>query len=641
MTIPLYIDLGTPGHPVYASTNHAPLAPITLNLRETHTFLVTYGIAGIKEAMSGERRLVLKAGPEGSVLAQDASATSVGTGVDSFTFIVDSSQLRSLLDGKTEAAVILQVEMIATDDTVRLSQPVPIIIRTAYATAADGIPDPAGDAAYALLAAILQEGDAVSFDLDAAARLITINFDPGGELTAEDGWTPALRIVTDGSRRVMELYDWANGTGTKPATGYITSSGALTSTLSAGADIRGATGATGATGNKGWSPQIRNVTDGDRRVMELYDWTGGEGTKPGTGYISSSGLTSTIGDALDMRGATGPSGGDPGADGDNGWMPVHALIEDGERRVLQLISWFGGTGTAPTDYINEYLSASGYTSTLAAAVDLRGAQGDAATVDHPRTYYVEAESGTDDMRSGAGTFLAPWATLEYALIQTATETDPITIHIGAGNAGTITADPALYDLLTRDVTIIGQGCKTSSFNVAGGGAPGTTTPSNQTASPSAMDGANGNSVRLFGNRTVTIISCDTFGGYGGATSDPGAIGGVIAGKGGNAGTIALVGFRIIDINAYGGDGGAASGTGSTAGAGGNASTSIKLIDCDVTGTISHVRGAGGTATGSGSTNGANGAGTGTLKTWNSRKGTITSPLGTQTHTNELTAPDVI
>lgn len=640
MTIPLYIDLGTTGHPVYASTNHAPLTPLAINLRETHTFLVTYGIEGIKTAIAGERRLVLKAGPDGSVLAQDASATSVGTGVDSFTFVVDSAQLRTLLDGKAETEATLQVEMIATDDTVRLSAPVLITIRTAYATDADGIPDPASDAAYALLAAILQEGDAVSFDLDSAARLITINFDPGGELTAEDGWSPLIRIVTDSARRVMEIYDWTGGTGTKPATGYISSSG-LTSTLSAGADIRGATGTTGTAGTKGWSPQIRNVTDSDRRVMEIYDWTGGEGTKPGTGYISSSGLTSTIGDALDMRGATGPSGGDPGADGDNGWMPVHALEEDGERRVLRLALWIGGTGTAPTDYLDQYIGAGGYTATLSEAVDLRGAVGPEATVDHPRTYYVEPETGTDNTLPGAGTFLNPWATLEYALIQTAAETDPITIHLGAGNAGSITADPALYDLLTRDVTIIGQGCKTSSFNISAFGTAGTTTASNQTASPSAMDGANGRAVRLFGTRTATIAYIGTTGGAGGATSDPGAIGGVIAGKGGNAGTIALVGFQIIDIEANGGTGGNASGTGSTAGAGGNASTSIKLIDCDVTGTISHVRGAGGTATGSGSTNGANGAGTGTIKTWNSRKGTITSPLGTQTHTNELTAPEVI
>ena len=170
MTIPLYIDLGTTGHPVYASTNHAPLTPLAINLRETHTFLVTYGIEGIKTAIAGERRLVLKAGPDGSVLAQDASATSVGTGVDSFTFVVDSAQLRTLLDGKAETEATLQVEMIATDDTVRLSAPVLITIRTAYATDADGIPDPASDAAYALLAAILQEGDAVSFDLDSAGR---------------------------------------------------------------------------------------------------------------------------------------------------------------------------------------------------------------------------------------------------------------------------------------------------------------------------------------------------------------------------------------------------------------------------------------------------------------------------------------
>lgn len=640
MTIPFYIDLGTPGHPVYFASNHAPFPALALNLRETHTFVTTYGVAGVKTAIAGERRLVFKAGPDGSVLAQDASATAVGTGVDSFTLVMDSEQLRTLLGSKTELEVIMQLEMIAEDETVRLSQPVPIIIRNAYATDADGLPDPASDAAFALINSILQEGDAVSFDADAVARTITVNFDPGGELTAEDGWSPLIRIVTDSARRIIEIYDWTGGTGTKPATGYISSSG-LTSTLSAGADIRGSTGATGAAGTKGWSPLIRNVTDSARRVMEIYDWTGGEGTKPGTGYISSSGLTSTIGDALDMRGATGPSGGDPGEPGDNGWMPQLAITEDGERRILRLAFWFGGTGTAPTEFIDQYVGASGFTADAASAIDIRGDVGPETTVDHPRTYYVEPETGTDNTLPGAGTFLHPWATLEYALIQTAAETDPITIHLGNGDSGVITANPALYDLLTRDVTIIGQGCMSSRFSVSAIGAHGTDTPSNQTASPSAMDGANGRNVRLFGTRTATITYVGTNGGNGGATSDPGAIGGVIAGRGGNAGTIALVGFRVIDIEANGGTGGNASGTGSTAGAGGNASTSLKLIDCDVTGTVSHVRGAGGTATGSGATNGANGAGTGTLKTWSCRKGTITSPLGTQTHTNELTGPDVI
>jgi hypothetical protein len=50
------------------------------------------------------------------------------------------------------------------------------------------------------------------------------------------------------------------------------------------------------------------ASDGDRRVIQVIDWAGGTGTKPGTGYVSSAGLTSTIGDAIDVRGPAGVDG---------------------------------------------------------------------------------------------------------------------------------------------------------------------------------------------------------------------------------------------------------------------------------------------------------------------------------------------
>jgi hypothetical protein len=65
----------------------------------------------------------------------------------------------------------------------------------------------------------------------------------------------------------------------------------------------------GDDGDAGWAPLLRMATDGDRRVLEVHDWTGGEGTKPtATGYISASGLTATIGDAVDVRGTAGANG---------------------------------------------------------------------------------------------------------------------------------------------------------------------------------------------------------------------------------------------------------------------------------------------------------------------------------------------
>lgn len=74
-------------------------------------------------------------------------------------------------------------------------------------------------------------------------------------------------------------------------------------------------------GNDGWSPVFAIQNDGVRRVVQVVDWTGGEGTKPTTGlYVGAAGLTATIGDAIDVRGPAGPQGaqgdqGDPGLDG--------------------------------------------------------------------------------------------------------------------------------------------------------------------------------------------------------------------------------------------------------------------------------------------------------------------------------------
>lgn len=67
------------------------------------------------------------------------------------------------------------------------------------------------------------------------------------------------------------------------------------------------------TNTKGWSPMLRLENDGDRRVLFVYDWTGGAGTKPSvTGYIGASGLTLNKSLAIDVRGKQGL----PGVGGD-------------------------------------------------------------------------------------------------------------------------------------------------------------------------------------------------------------------------------------------------------------------------------------------------------------------------------------
>lgn len=71
-------------------------------------------------------------------------------------------------------------------------------------------------------------------------------------------------------------------------------------------------GPKGDTGEKGWSPVLAVVSDGERRVHQLKDWVGGAGAKPaGAGqYIGASGLTPYASSAVDIRGAKGDKGAD-------------------------------------------------------------------------------------------------------------------------------------------------------------------------------------------------------------------------------------------------------------------------------------------------------------------------------------------
>lgn len=69
-------------------------------------------------------------------------------------------------------------------------------------------------------------------------------------------------------------------------------------------------GDTGATGDKGWSPVLATVIDGERRVLRLVDYVDGQGAKPTiptNNYIGSTGLTNLAG-AVDVRGAVGQTG---------------------------------------------------------------------------------------------------------------------------------------------------------------------------------------------------------------------------------------------------------------------------------------------------------------------------------------------
>lgn len=78
-----------------------------------------------------------------------------------------------------------------------------------------------------------------------------------------------------------------------------------------------------------------------------------------------------------------------GPKGYNGWSPTFQTVvdevnldENGDYRVvLQLVSWIGGQGPIPTSFVNQYVSTTGYTSTLANATNIRGERGENATIE--------------------------------------------------------------------------------------------------------------------------------------------------------------------------------------------------------------------------------------------------------------------
>lgn len=102
---------------------------------------------------------------------------------------------------------------------------------------------------------------------------------------------------------------------------------------------------------------------------------------------------------------------------DNGWSPVFALVTDGARRVLQVTTWTGGTGTAPAS--GKYVGASGLVTLAADAVDVRGGTGatGAAGADGDDAYVYIAYASDD---TGTGFTTTFNASLNYIAVKTTT-----------------------------------------------------------------------------------------------------------------------------------------------------------------------------------------------------------------------------
>jgi hypothetical protein len=58
-----------------------------------------------------------------------------------------------------------------------------------------------------------------------------------------------------------------------------------------------------------WYPLWRLVGDGERRIVQIQDWAGGTGTKPPTGYLGAFGVVANVADAVDLRGSPGSATG--------------------------------------------------------------------------------------------------------------------------------------------------------------------------------------------------------------------------------------------------------------------------------------------------------------------------------------------
>lgn len=112
-----------------------------------------------------------------------------------------------------------------------------------------------------------------------------------------NGWSPRLAVVSSGERRVLQITFWTGGTGTPPPTGYIGATGIVDNIANA-VDIRGSQGLQGIKGDTGWSPVLAIANNSSsQQVIRVLDWTGGTGTKPATGYVSSTGIVATADEA--------------------------------------------------------------------------------------------------------------------------------------------------------------------------------------------------------------------------------------------------------------------------------------------------------------------------------------------------------
>lgn len=208
-------------------------------------------------------------------------------------------------------------------------------------------------------------------------------------------------------------------------------------------------GGQGPKGDKGWSPMIRTAEDGNRQVLELYDWTGGQGTKPTTvGYLSPTGLTADIAEATNIKG-------DSGGIGSVNWGQVGGLLSD----QADLWSELGGKAT-PQDIVDALngleLGSAAFTDASDYATSTQGEKADSALqsfteADPTVPAHVKAISETDistwDGKAAPSDIEAAITGLDLGTASKSEATDFATAAQGAK------ADSALQSFTESDPTV--------------------------------------------------------------------------------------------------------------------------------------------------------------------------------------------
>lgn len=134
---------------------------------------------------------------------------------------------------------------------------------------------------------------------------------------------------------------------------------------------------------------------------------------------------------------------------DSGWMPEFAIASDGSRRVLQLTGWVGGYETEPTDHVNEYVGAAGFTTIIGDAVDIRGADGNFSGTEVTKTSAYTALVG-----DGGKTIILDKATADtLSFDPSATLGSNWMVMVKNVGAGTWTFDPYGTETIDGALTI--------------------------------------------------------------------------------------------------------------------------------------------------------------------------------------------